>query len=824
MKWFVYNLLFCAVFPFLLPGFLLRMARRGGYRARFGERFALYPEDFPREAGFVWIHAVSVGEVQVAGRLMREWREREPGVRFCFSTTSSTGWKTAEREIGPGDALIYNPLDFPAFVKAAFARISPRAVVLVESELWPNFIRRASKLGVPLYLVNARVSDRSAPRYRMARFFFGDILRRFDRIFAQSALDRDRLLAAGAAPDAVEVTGSFKFDVAARNPAKEEELRKWLARCGVPDGAKTLVGGSTWPGEDAVLLSIYRRLLDEARARGDAAMPALVLAPRHFEKADAVEANILAAGFRCARRSTGETKGDAGETVLLADTTGELSALYSLAYAVFVGKSLCEHGSQNMIEPCLYGKPVAVGPWTENFRPVMSDLLEAEAIVQVSGESELSDTISRWFASGAGGLGARAAAAVERRRGVVAACTKAIVSGVEAARREGRPRKPRHAGGGSIAAALLKGIAFSAAMAAAIFGISAWRLGDPFAAFRTRHARHIEEKPLPRLKAVKTACAFIALVEKPDAAKVLLADKEAEEFRFAFEQVGVKADSAPGGGAVKYDIVFAAAEHSREELARLAGKTAERGLFACVVDVHKATLESFAKTCESFPCPDYRLWMPGARDWVIAGRPNPMNNKMSAMLDFFTRPGAISPDAEEAGCCSLPEIFASYAGSKKDIAAALASKNAGERVRPELFMPLETPDIDWVVPDGLDADIVATLASAIRILQDNRRSIIKAAMLSQDPAKETEAIGMWAKAMKCNPRDTMLLDRLYLLAVNAKALAAAGNFAYAAKCYETMIAIRPADRRVLLEYAKCLDRLGKRGLAAEIRRRASISR
>ena len=286
MKWAIYNILFALVYPFLLPGFLLRMLRRGGYAARMGDRFALYPEGLfgrnrplfdshaqsggscgggtppPHEAAFlrggavsaaqtegenfVWIHAVSVGEVQVAGQLMREWRKVEPDVRFCFSTTSSTGWKIAEKELkaqdfscstfnlqpstSTADVLIYNPLDFPNFVKSALRTVRPRAIVLTESEIWPNFILQAKKMGIPLFLINARVSDRSAPRYKAAKWFFGEVLGSFTRIFAQSDLDKARLVAAGAPADKVEVTGSFKFDVAHRNEAKEHELLSWI--CG----------------------------------------------------------------------------------------------------------------------------------------------------------------------------------------------------------------------------------------------------------------------------------------------------------------------------------------------------------------------------------------------------------------------------------------------------------------------------------------------------------------------------------------------------------------------------------------------------------------
>ena len=471
MKWAIYNVLFAAVYPFLLPGFLVRMLRRGGYAARMGDRFALYPEglfgkdralydshkDFRRETGdFVWIHAVSVGEVQVAGQLMREWRKVEPGVRFCFSTTSSTGWKIAEKELSTlnsqlstsSDVLIYNPLDFPNFVKSALRTVRPRAIVLTESEIWPNFILQAKKMGIPLFLINARVSDRSAPRYKAAKWFFGDVLSCFTRIFAQSDLDKARLVAAGAPEAKVKVTGSFKFDVAHRNEAKERELREWI--CGGETPPRILLGGSTWPGEDEVLLGIYRRLIEQSDNPNNRTI--LVIAPRHFEKADAVEANIRKAGFECVRRSSVErasrpflrqerTGGTPVPPVYLADTTGELMGLYGIADVVFVGKSLCAHGSQNMIEPCLCGKPTFVGPYTENFRPVMSDLLASDAIVQVKDADELEKGIVELFGSfdlrGRDApvpsstsqvlqLGERAKAAVEKRLGVVAKCVAEI--------------------------------------------------------------------------------------------------------------------------------------------------------------------------------------------------------------------------------------------------------------------------------------------------------------------------------------------------------------------------------------------------------------
>ncbi len=421
MKRALYNVLFLLVYPFLLPGFLVRMLRRGGYAARMGDRFALYPEDVLRQRRAldrapVWIHAVSVGEVGVAGQLMREWRQEDPSVAFVLSTTSSTGWAVASKEVAERDILVYNPLDFPTFVRAALQTMRPCALVLTESEIWPNFVWRAKKEGVPVFLVNARVSDRSAPRYRAARLFFRDVFRAMTRIFAQSALDRDRLTAAGADPQTVEVTGSFKFDAAHRQEAKEREMRQWIGE--TPGGL--LLGGSTWPGEEKILLRAYARIL---REQGDAA---LVVAPRHFEKADEVEAAIRAAGFSCVRRSRKDVpqKGAAKE-VFLADTTGELMGLYGIADVVFVGKSVCAHGSQNMIEPCLCGKPTIVGPYTENFRSVMADLKASQAILQCAGAQEVEDALVETFLRRRDdALGARAAEAVRGRRGVVGRCVR----------------------------------------------------------------------------------------------------------------------------------------------------------------------------------------------------------------------------------------------------------------------------------------------------------------------------------------------------------------------------------------------------------------
>ncbi len=429
MRWSFYNLLFALAYLAMLPQFLLRMRRRGGYRNRFGDRFGRYPdhvsERLQRMKSPVWIHAVSVGEVYVADQVMRALRERRPELRFVFSTTSSTGWKEAEKVVGPEDVLIYNPLDFPACVKRALDAIRPCAFILTESEIWPNIIRSCHRREVPLFLVNARVSDRSAPGYRRLRFWFGPVLRMFTAIMAQSETDKRRLVEAGASPSGIEVTGSFKFDVANRNMEKEQSVAAFLTRHDVGRDRIVLLGGSTWPGEDAVLLGIYKRLIQRHRELR------LVIVPRHFEKADAVQAAIEKAGFVCVRKSRevlDHRPPTTDHSVILADTTGELMGFYGNADLVFVGKSLCEHGAQNMIEPCLCGAATLVGPNTENFRPVMSDLLESGALIQVPDAESLGREVERLVADAEArqALGARGVAAVLKRKGAVGRCAVAM--------------------------------------------------------------------------------------------------------------------------------------------------------------------------------------------------------------------------------------------------------------------------------------------------------------------------------------------------------------------------------------------------------------
>ncbi len=431
MRWIFYNIIFTLLYVLLLPHFALRMIRRGGYRERFADRFGRLPENIVEKLkvsrGRIWIHAVSVGEVFVAGQVMREMRRLKPELKFLMSTTSSTGWVQAKKQLGEDDILIYCPVDISCCVKRVVDLVEPKALILTESEIWPNLIRICAQRGVPVFLVNARVSDRSAPRYVKMRWWFEPVFRMFTLIMAQSDLDKKRLVAAGADESRIDVCGSFKFDVAQRDEKKEEELRGWIASHDVTEDNLILLGGSTWPGEDFILVNTYRELVEKYPQMR------LVIVPRHFEKADDVERTITRSGLVCVRKSRGDSSPESTygkpAPVLLADTTGELMGFYGLSQIVFVGKSLYEHGAQNMIEPCLCGAAVIVGPHTENFRPVMCDLLKSDGIIQVLADDMLLDEVDMLLENEEErrALGVRAMNAVVSRKGVVSRCAQRML-------------------------------------------------------------------------------------------------------------------------------------------------------------------------------------------------------------------------------------------------------------------------------------------------------------------------------------------------------------------------------------------------------------
>jgi len=403
----------------MLPKFISRMLRRGGYGQHFEQRIGHFGHNTKaqlREHRRVWIHAVSVGEIYVALRFMKAYREAHPNTFFALSTTTSTGHAIARKELDPRDVLFYFPVDLPTIIRKVLRIINPVRIILVEGELWPNLIRLADQQGIPISLINGRMSERSYKGYRRLRSLVADVLRRIDPICVQGEVDAQRLVGLGAPPERVHVMGTVKFDVAGRNPEGEKATLEILRQIGVPPGAVILLGGSTWPGEEAALCEIYKNLREKHPNLF------LVFLPRHVERAPEIVQGLEEQGLSFLRRSQLEKfQGSEPPDILFVDTTGELSHFYAVADIVFVGKSLLEHGGQNPIEPAMCGKAVVVGPNMENFPAVMPLFLENKAITQVPDLQSLETAIAHLVAdeSARTALGERAAKLVEKNQGMI---------------------------------------------------------------------------------------------------------------------------------------------------------------------------------------------------------------------------------------------------------------------------------------------------------------------------------------------------------------------------------------------------------------------
>ncbi len=418
MLWFLYNLLFPVAFLLMLPKFLSRMARRGGYKKHFEQRLGIYGHNTTarlNEAQRIWIHAVSVGEIHIALRFIDAYRKENPVARFVLSTNTSTAHALGEEKLDRRDVLIYFPVDLPWVMKRAFDAIHPRKLILVECEFWPNLVRLAHKRDIPVSLINGRISDSSFRGYMKFRAFTRRLLVMIDPVCMQSRQDVERVIAMGALPETVHMLGTAKYDLPPPADNAADIAQRVLQQINVPADAQILLGGSTWPGEEAVLCQIYKIL------RNLHPKLFLVLVPRHAERREDVQNVIEDAGLICSRRSALKGSGASTPDVLVVDTTGEMMSFYAVSDVVFVGKSLCEHGGQNPIEPALFGKAIVVGPNMENFPAVMDDFLLNGAISQVQDVPALERTIEKLLVDSASReqLGAAAKQVVESRRGVI---------------------------------------------------------------------------------------------------------------------------------------------------------------------------------------------------------------------------------------------------------------------------------------------------------------------------------------------------------------------------------------------------------------------
>ncbi len=388
-----YNLALMVALVVSAPWWLWRMATTRKYRDGFMQRLGKFPAaliGLSRERSLIWIHAVSVGEVLAVSRLVGELDRAFPGHCLVISTTTRTGHALARERFGL-ERVFYCPLDLPWAVRAYLNALQPRLLILAETEFWPNLLSGCFRRQIPVAVVNARISDRSWPRYRLLRSLWKPFLSRLSLVLAQSETDADRLKALGCLQEKVTVSGNLKFDV---RSAAEAEATRLLMNQAID--MRLVVAGSTLEGEETALLGAWPRLLET-----DPNL-LLVLAPRHPERFAAVAALLEKSGIAWVRRSAwppepASSPADArgvlasGQIVLL-DTIGELASVYSLAAVAFVGGSLIPAGGHNPLEPAQFGVPIVMGPHYANFRAITCDLLAQQAL-RIAAKEELAATL-----------------------------------------------------------------------------------------------------------------------------------------------------------------------------------------------------------------------------------------------------------------------------------------------------------------------------------------------------------------------------------------------------------------------------------------------
>ncbi len=388
MIW-LYRILFLPALLLALPYYLRRMLKRGGYRHDFHHRFGLIDRPAPKVPGTrrIWIQAVSVGEVQALAPLLQRLAARS-NTEVILTTTTSTGYKLVRENYG---RLVLKtgifPLDFWPFSRNAWRRLEPDLAILMEGELWPEHLHQARARGVPVVLINARLSDRSFRRYRAVGPLSRWVFRGIRLILAGSTRDRDNFLALGLAPASLQSTGNLKFDVSVGTkltPAERAALREELgltATAGAP-APLILLGSSTWPGEETFLLGV----LEAALAAGIDCR--LLIVPRHAERRKEITALLERQPRPWHLRSTGARPPKPVE-IYVADTTGELRRLSQVADLAFIGKSLPPNdGGQTPIEAAALGLPIVYGPAMTNFRHVCASLEAADAACRAPTEAE----------------------------------------------------------------------------------------------------------------------------------------------------------------------------------------------------------------------------------------------------------------------------------------------------------------------------------------------------------------------------------------------------------------------------------------------------
>jgi len=425
--YFLYRVLQAFGLPFLILYFLFRGLGNRGYWRSLPQRFGFLPRSYRQTGpGAIWLHAVSVGEVLACVEFLRRLRAEFPCSRLFVSTSTLAGRATAGDKLRDlADGVFYAPVDYVFAVRRVLRALRPSAVAIAETEIWPNLFREVHRTGAGLAIVNGRISDRAFPRYLRWRWFFRGVLSAADTILAQTDAMRERFLAVGALSERTRTGGNFKYDFEPRAAAAGSPVPAFLERA---RPGKVWIAASTMPpagprgrpgdvDEDDAVIAAFQELAPRHPEL------LLILAPRRPERFDAAAGKLEAAGIRYVRRSRLDSwqVGDLPH-VLLLDTIGELSGLFSMADAVFMGGTLARRGGHNILEPAFFAKPVIAGPHMENFQAIADEFRASGACVEIGDAAGLAGAVARLLEAPelAREIGQRAHLAAEARRGATA--------------------------------------------------------------------------------------------------------------------------------------------------------------------------------------------------------------------------------------------------------------------------------------------------------------------------------------------------------------------------------------------------------------------
>lgn len=387
--WLLYNLVILLAVLLALPVFLVRLVKERGFGRRWQQSMGFLPTSALQVVAgrqCVWVHAASVGEIVAASPIVREIRHQMPQRPILVSVVTTAGYAMANRIMVEADAVIHFPLDFSSVTAKVINMVAPAAFVLVETELWPNFIRQLSYRHTPIIMVNGRISDRSAKRYGYLGTILTDILAAISLFCMQSEQDARHIKNLGADPSRVIVTGNTKFDQTYSDisPVAREDLYHILQ---LDPSSPIIVAGSTHPGEERIIAAAFR----EVRQLYPQAQ--LVLAPRQILRVAEIESLLEGSDWQTVRRTSLADYKGAKPDVILLDTIGELGLIYSLGDIIFVGGSLIPQGGHNVLEPAAHAKPILVGPHMFNFKDSYSLLTECGACLTVKDSAELAAAI-----------------------------------------------------------------------------------------------------------------------------------------------------------------------------------------------------------------------------------------------------------------------------------------------------------------------------------------------------------------------------------------------------------------------------------------------